>query len=57
MTWFLFKAPHVRGEMPIQTFREEPPTYLVELKAMEFGSIVVMDDAALAQWEKDNPKK
>lgn len=47
MRWFIFKSPKLAGDQPLEVFHYEPPQYIIQLRAVKYGSIVVISEEEL----------
>lgn len=54
MNFYIFKSPHKKGVKPLEVLTYEPPDYIVRLRALKYGSIEIMNDDKLKEWEEQH---
>lgn len=57
MNWYIFRAPYTPGAVPLEQLTFEPPQYLIELRAMKYGSIEIMNEERWAEVQKEHERK
>ena len=48
MKYFIFKSPRKKGDTPLEVLNYEPQEFIIEAKAMKYGSVEVVSEEKLA---------